>query len=360
MAPRGTRTKTRGRRSAGRKPGIFALGLTVIAVISAGGAQAAEPIAVENIIRQGVELRRKGRDQEALPFFQRAYDLEHTPRTAAQLGLVELAMGYALAAEGHLREALSSPRHFWVSRNRAQLEAAFAAATGSIGELDVAGSPTGAEVLVNGKSAGVLPLRETVRLVEGMVDLVVRAPGHEERKTTVRVSGGKRETVAVALKPSPQQPAPPSATISSRAGSTVDLRTPRAEASAPAWVRPAAWVTGGLAVASLGVAAVGYSSWQSNRNEFNDQKRGATTDRACSTNAPDRGNEGCARIYNDAVTGQRLMYAGLSAAVVMGASAMVGFLWLGRGRDGTSGVGPSAAVVLVEPGRWETGWRFQF
>jgi hypothetical protein len=188
-------------------PGRLRVGCTLVfaLVVLRGQAHAAEPIAVETIIRQGVELRRKGRDQEALPLFQRAYDLERSPRTAAQLGLVELSMGYALAAERHLQEALSSPRHFWVNRNRAELDTALAQARANIGELTVQGEPVGAEVLVNGKSVGVLPRREPVRLVEGAAELVVTAPGFQKHSATLAITGGQRQTVAVTLKP-PRQP----------------------------------------------------------------------------------------------------------------------------------------------------------
>ena len=77
-----------------------------------------QPAAVEDLIRKGNELRTKGEDQYALPLFQKAYDLERSPRTAAQLGLVEAALGYWLASERHLQEALTSTRNPWLIRSR--------------------------------------------------------------------------------------------------------------------------------------------------------------------------------------------------------------------------------------------------
>ena len=61
-------------------------------------ALAAKPTAAdaENYIKRGNELRRSGRDQQALPLFEKAYEVAPSPRTAAQLGLCEVVLGYWL------------------------------------------------------------------------------------------------------------------------------------------------------------------------------------------------------------------------------------------------------------------------
>ena len=112
-------------------------------------AQPANPAEVEELIRQGNDLRRAGKDPMAVPVFQKAYDLERSARTAAQLGLVEAQMGYWVAAERHLSEALSFTRHPWLDRNRAVVDETLKRVQSYIGELGVTGSPSGAEVLVN-------------------------------------------------------------------------------------------------------------------------------------------------------------------------------------------------------------------
>ena len=75
----------------------------------------------EALIRQGVEMRRQGDDLKAHGYFQRAYDIARTPRSAAQLGLADLAIHDNLAAEQHLSEALASSDP-WVRQNRPVLE----------------------------------------------------------------------------------------------------------------------------------------------------------------------------------------------------------------------------------------------
>src|SRR6266496_2893885 len=72
----------------------------------------------EDLIRQANTLRQKGQDPAALPLFREAYEIARSPRTAAQLGLVELALGYWLDSDQHLSEALAPAHHPWIDRNR--------------------------------------------------------------------------------------------------------------------------------------------------------------------------------------------------------------------------------------------------
>src|SRR5436190_20407640 len=96
--------------------------LTCAALLAGSSvARAADSGEVERLIRQGVELRMKHDDQQALPLFQKAYGMTATPRTAAQLGLVELSLGYLLESERHLTESLAATHDVWVKRNRPAL-----------------------------------------------------------------------------------------------------------------------------------------------------------------------------------------------------------------------------------------------
>ena len=171
----------------------------VLAGVGAQRAALAQPSVAEDNIRRGNELRRKDLDPKALPLYQKAYDLEPSPRTAAQLGLVEGALGYWLSAERHLKEALVSTRNPWVWRNRTKLRRALANVQASIGEVEVIGGPSGAEVTVNGQRAGLLPLPVPVRAGEGVAQIAVRADGHKEATASATVRGGQRVTVNITL-----------------------------------------------------------------------------------------------------------------------------------------------------------------
>ena len=88
----------------------------------------------EGLIREGVQLRRRGEDAKAHGYFQRAYDVAPTPRTAAQLGLSDLALGKWLDAEIHLTESLSTPDP-WVDGNRATIDKSRAKARAQLGRI---------------------------------------------------------------------------------------------------------------------------------------------------------------------------------------------------------------------------------
>ncbi len=187
--------------------------MLVLATVMAGGgrapvARAAEPAEVEALIRQGVELRRQNRNAAAPTYLQKAYDLQRSPRTAAQLGMVEAALGYWLASERHLQEAMESPRHPWVAENRAQIEGAFDSVRGFIGEIIVVGAPAGAEVVANGQPAGRLPGPIAIRLGEGTVKLGAESAGHLRAERTVRGVGGERYRVRFNLERPTASPPP--------------------------------------------------------------------------------------------------------------------------------------------------------
>jgi Flp pilus assembly protein TadD len=94
------------------------------------GAEAAEPF-----IQRGVALRRSGNDVAALREFQHAWEISQNPRTSAQMGLCQQALGQWAAAQTRLLEALAAKDHPWVARNRVVLEKTLASAREHIGHL---------------------------------------------------------------------------------------------------------------------------------------------------------------------------------------------------------------------------------
>src|SRR4051812_40926139 len=84
----------------------------------AATAHASDASEAEDLIRTAVKLRNEGKDQKAFPLLQRAYDLARTPRTEAQLGLVEMALGYWVESEGHLAHAVAATENHWIASNR--------------------------------------------------------------------------------------------------------------------------------------------------------------------------------------------------------------------------------------------------
>ncbi len=93
------------------------------AVLLASSMVEAQARPIEALMRQAVELRRDGRDADALLLLQRAYRLDASPRVRAQIGFAEQALGRFAEAEVHLREALAAPDP-WVIERRAIIDEA--------------------------------------------------------------------------------------------------------------------------------------------------------------------------------------------------------------------------------------------
>jgi tetratricopeptide (TPR) repeat protein len=277
-------------------------------------------------IDEGIALRERGRDAEALALFERAYAETPTARALAQIALAEQALGRLVEAEAHLAEALAEASDPFIRRNRALLESELADIRTHVGDLTVTGGVEGAEVVVGGQALGVLPLDAPVRVVAGEVALVVRAEGYEPFETTVTVPGGGAASVLARLArvPSATEPerevvAPPPPT--------------GAEDGGPAWALPV-----GLALAGVGVVGLGVGAGLMVVREDNAQLR-----QRCSDTDP-----GCRAAYQNALDAEA---GGIASFVLGGALAAGGAAVLVLGATGGLGSARSdEASVACAPG----------
>lgn len=153
----------------------------------------------EALITQGNELRRTGDDQGALPLFRRAYEVAPSPRTAVQLGLVEMALSRWADSEEHLSEGLKARTDSFIKKNRRVIEESLRTVKRRVGSVEIAGEPAGAEVLVNGRAVGRLPMPDPVRVGEGLVQVDVRARGYKLGSRTVTINGGQHQPLVIRL-----------------------------------------------------------------------------------------------------------------------------------------------------------------
>jgi len=211
---------------------VFALGL-------AGGGVA---FADESLIDRGIELRRAGKDAEALAVFEKAYERTGTARALAQVALAHQALGHWVEAEENLLQALKMGGP-WIRKNEAPLRSALTKVQERLGTLEIRGEPEGAAVTVNGRSVGLLPLDEPVRVVSGDVVVQVTSEGHVAVTRRVPVESGKRVREVVRLVPQ-------------SGGLTAGANQAAAEASAP----PEGSVLFGTPGTSSLILEAGYSS----------------------------------------------------------------------------------------------------
>jgi len=232
-----------------------------VAIVLQSGAARADAAEIEALIAKGNELRRAGTPGPALPYFRHAYELQRTPRTTAQLGLCELAAGYPVEAEEHLAAALQSPNDPSIVKYRQMLADSLKTARSQIGELAIQGSPAGAEVVIDGRVVGALPLHAPVKVVARNTEVVVRARGHAEHTEMVPIASGQRHDLTVNLESTEKpietkgqvliKPLKPTAVDPPPKPPGTD--DPRRGASG---ARTAAWVTAGAAVAAAGTGLV--------------------------------------------------------------------------------------------------------
>lgn len=192
----------------------------------------------ESLVQSGIQLRKQGNDEQALGLFKRALALDPTPKTRAQVGLAELALGYWADAEQSLSRALESGNDAWIQKNAAALRAALKEAQARLGTLEIAVNVAEVEVLIDGASRGTLT--GPLRLPAGIYSVEIRREGYHPAVRRVEVEPTKitRESLSLspvaasetpaAGAPVPAQPADaPNPTAPAASGAT-EPRTPPA------------------------------------------------------------------------------------------------------------------------------------
>jgi hypothetical protein len=175
----------------------------------AGAAQAqknprAEDPDADRFVAEGIELRAQGKDSEALRAFQSAEAIDpDSVRVQIHLATVYQALGNWLLADEYLSKALARQNHPYVNRHRRTLEDAKRVIDANIGRLEIEGEPAGAEVRLNGRLMGTLPLAEAIKTTVGSYQLEVRLEGHYPVQRPLVITGGSLVRESVHLEPLP-------------------------------------------------------------------------------------------------------------------------------------------------------------
>jgi len=219
----------------------------------------------ESLIAQGVRLRRQGKDVAAQGYFRRAYEMAHTPRSAAQLGLVELAIADFWHAEVHFSEALSNP-DAWVVAQRATLDSALTKGRKHLAALHVHGlPPAGTLEIALPAWKGPEPAKPDAEGVywvpEGQLKVAASAPGFKPASTVLTTVAGSPSTWSANLEPI-ARPEPPKVTQTPVVPSAVPAREPtsvepvRQEPAGAGSDEGQPWRYAGLAMAAVGAGAI--------------------------------------------------------------------------------------------------------
>jgi len=241
---------------------------------SAAGGDASE---LEAHIEQAIALRRSGQDREALGEFQQAELISpDSARVQAHLAGTYQALGDWLRADEYMKRALAQTADLFVQRHRETLELALQKIEEHIGQLEVDGSPVGAEVRIDGQLKGALPLRQPIRTLAGSYTLELSRRGYYGVRRPVIVVGAQltREVVHLSADVPASEPAP---------RSTPGI-APDTSSSTTSWLP---WALGGLGLAAGGVSTVSWLARERHAERWNDdarcQRAGQTRDDVCGT-----------------------------------------------------------------------------
>lgn len=236
---------------------------SVLSLAIAGVANAQSPPEADALITEGIALREQGKDEEALERFRKADALSSTPRSRAQIALAEQALGLWVAAEEHLVSALAKVDDPWIVKNRGPLEGALETIRKHLGTLEVRGGVAGAEVLVDGKRIGSMPV--TARVEAGQRTLLVRAQGYHATSRVVQIPPGAsaRETIELTVAPEDRAP---------NAGGGGTGTTVIVAGESGGMQRTLGWASIGVGAAFMVTGTIGLAMRQSAVTSYNEDK----------------------------------------------------------------------------------------
>lgn len=326
--------------SAARRWALFPLLLTVLS----GRAFAGED--PEALIRQGVALRKAGEDSKAQGYFQRAYDIARTPRSAAQLGLCEYALGMWSPAEAHLSEALGATEDSWIRGTEATLRESLATVRTHLGRLRISGTPTGAHVRTAGVERGQLPIDRPLYLAPGSHAVEVSAEGYETQRRTATVVAGEEVRLDVEL--------------ASSGGSVAELPAAANRETPPArsdvrWPHRLAWGTAAGAAALLLGGTVALVASNHDYDDFNHKLVSGTSDPLCSRKQVDKGGPECQDLLSAGDRNKTLAIIGFAGAGALAVTSAILFVTSRdlAGEDRTVACAPGIGGVSAT-----CAWRF--
>jgi hypothetical protein len=318
---------------------------------------AAQPSADAHVQR-GLELRKKGRDADALAEFEEAMKISPSPRAKSQVGLAQMAIGLFEAAEATLSEVLSSSGDdSWVSAHRATLSDALTKIRSHLGTLNVNGDPKGAAVEVNGTTAGTLPC--SLHVQAGDVVVRVRAPGYLPITRTVSVEPGTISNQIFTLVSAADNVSdrvssakPPEETAGDKAPHTEPVTEPSPDAS-PSGSSPTTsnaspwpWIAAGGSLLALSFGAVEAVRWESKASDF-DNMKGAGNTQLCVANASNAGGGSCANLLSEGHTARDLAIGGFAIGAALGITSAILF---SRSAQGDQRQAFSCVPALGRPG----------
>jgi len=358
------------RGSIGRASGRIVVALIVswaAAVLPSSPASAAAPPAAadEDLNSKGVSARLAGDNRGALHWFQQAYDLTHSPRATAQLGLVQQALGRWDLAEPLVTRAVQSRSDPWIKKYEAELAKALETIRQHVAHLELVSDPAQTDVFVNGSLVGRLPLSEPVPVVVGQVDLELRASGYRNAIRNLTMKPFQYERIFVRLQkeaatatvvPTVEEAtkSPSGAATTTTTTTTAPVRADGEPKASDGAARVNArdvvkWTSLGLAGAGLGTGIVASAIFASNSSQFREHQPTCYDYGGTAVYAADKPAPECQDWLSTYKTARTWQIIGFTAAGVFAATWLI--LQLTEPSDASTSSGHAAREGTRHAGR---------
>jgi tetratricopeptide (TPR) repeat protein len=251
--------------------GIEAIAVPAIAKQPASPAQKpAEAVTGEEAsqrFQRGVTLYRERSYDAALAEFNRAYELAPDYRVLYNVGQVQAERGDYVAAARAFRQYLKDGGSAISESRLTEVQAELTRLEGRIAKVHVEANVEGAELVIDGELAGILPLA-AIPVNAGIRHVLVRKKGYESKELRLTLTGGENKMVDVVLK-SEQDNTQQSPKRLHAKGNTADQNVPSPQAKTP--VNTGFWIS--LAVTAVAAGATTGFALETNsaKTKFNDE-----------------------------------------------------------------------------------------
>lgn len=212
-------------------------------------AQQPQPTASQTQYRKAYKAMEQGQWSDAKSLLLDLWNKAQTYDVAESLSHVEFHAGNFAASARYMSFAIDNTPPQDSPRNLEARRSKLAEAKAHVGTVQVSVAQPAVEVIVDGETVGVSPLRSPVFLEPGRHMIGVRsANGDLEPKPLVVIAGGAYQVELDAPLPSSSAPA---VTVASRPLTTAPPPPSQLQRDRSTWVP--VYVTGGLALVALGV-----------------------------------------------------------------------------------------------------------
>jgi hypothetical protein len=236
------------------------LTLVMVGIVTAAPHSVAQPATESSAARssdgeaarrfqRGVSLYREGSFDAALAEFSRAYEIKPDYRVLYNIAEVQSELGDYVAAVASFRKYLREGASGVPKQRRSEVEDEIDRLNGRVAKLEIEGNVDDAELLVDGKTVGKLPL-EKIAVNAGVRHIVVKKTGFRTTEKELTLTGGETSKLQLSLEPEIAPAATP-APSRQQAASEAPMKVESHEMPPPSRPNPGLWIS----LIATGVAA---------------------------------------------------------------------------------------------------------